>query len=88
MHESCRKRHNYLGMWLDYLVPGKLWISMEEYLRGVHDDLPEEITEFTETPAATNLFTIRKKTEQEPHNKTRVHAFHYAVAHLPFTSIH
>ena len=60
---------------------------MEEYLKGVHNDFPEEITEFTETPAATNLFTIRDKTEQETHKKTRVQAFHYAVAHLPFTSI-
>ena len=52
-------------MWLDYLVPGEVWISIEEYLRGLLDDFPEEITEFPETLTATNLFTMRDKTKRE-----------------------
>ena len=36
---------------------------MEEYLRGVLDDLPKEIIEIPEMPAATNLFTVRDKNE-------------------------
>ena len=31
--------------WLDYSIPGEVRISMEEYLRGVLDEFPEEITE-------------------------------------------
>ena len=33
MHGSCGKRHDYLGMWIDYSIPGEVQISMEEYLR-------------------------------------------------------
>ena len=59
MHGSRGKRHNYPGMWLDYSIPEEVRISMEEYLRGVINDFPEEITETPETPAAENLFNIR-----------------------------
>ena len=45
MHGSQGKRHYYLGIWLDYSIPGEVRISMEEYLRGLLDDFPEEITE-------------------------------------------
>ena len=45
MHGSRGKRHDYLGMWLDYSMIGEVRISLEEYLRGVLDDFPEEITE-------------------------------------------
>ena len=59
MHGSRGKRHDCLGMWIDYSIPGEVRISMEEYLRGVIDDFPEEIIEAPETPAAANLFNIR-----------------------------
>ena len=29
MHGSSGKRHDYLGMWLDYSTPGEVRISME-----------------------------------------------------------
>ena len=43
MHGSRGKRHGYLGIWLDYSIPGEVRISMEEYMRGVINDFPEEI---------------------------------------------
>ena len=58
MHGSRGKRRDYLGMWLDYSIPGEVRISMEEYLRGLFDDFPEEITETPETPATSNLFNV------------------------------
>ena len=39
MHESRGERHYYLGMWLYYSIPGEVRISMEEYRRGVLNDL-------------------------------------------------
>ena len=87
MHGSCGKRHNYLGMWLDYSIPGEVRISMEEYLRGVIDDFPEEITETPETPAASKVSNARDDNEQELLRKTRDQAFHHAVAQLLFTVI-
>ena len=62
MHGSRGKRHDYLVMWIEYSIPGEVRISMEEYLRGVLDDFPEEITETPETPAASNLFNDRGDT--------------------------
>ena len=56
---SRGKKHDYLGIWLDYSIPGEVRISVEEYLRVVIDDFPEEITDTLETPAAENLFNIR-----------------------------
>ena len=58
---------------------------MEEYLRGVLDDFPEEITETPETPAASNLFNVREYSERELLDETQAQAFHHAVAQLLFT---
>ena len=72
-------------MWIYYSIPGEVRIYMEEYLRGVIDEFPEEITETTETPAASNLFNVRDKNERSLLDKTRAQAFHHAVAQLLFT---
>ena len=74
-------------MWLDYSILGKVRISMEEYLRGVLDNIPEGITETPETPAASNLFTVRGDSERELLDDTRAQAFHHTVAQLLFTGI-
>ena len=65
MHKSRGERHDCLGMWLDYSIPGKVGISMEEYLRGVLNNFPEEKKETPETPAASNLFNVRDKNERD-----------------------
>ena len=70
-----------------YSILGEVCISMEEYLRGVLDDFPEEITETPETPAASNLFTVREDSKRELLDDTRARSFHYAVAQLLFTGI-
>ena len=87
MHGSRGKRHDYLGMWLDYSIPGEVIIFMEEYLTGVLDNLPEEITETPETTAASNLLNVRDDKEKELLDETRDHSFHHAVAQLLFTGI-
>ena len=71
MHGSRGKKHDYLGMCLDYSILGEVRISMEEYLRGLLNDFPEEIKETPETPAASNIFNVRYDNEQELLNKTR-----------------
>ena len=38
---------------------------MEEYLRRVIDNFPEEIIETIETPAAVKLFNVRDDNEKE-----------------------
>ena len=87
MHGSRRKRNDYLGMSLDYSITGEVRISMEEYLRGVLNDLPEKIIETPETPTTSNLFNFREDSERELLDKTRAHAFHHTVAQLLLTRI-
>ena len=80
MHRLRWKGHNYLVMWLYYLVPREVLIYIEDYLRGVLDYFLEEVTELPETPEATNLFNIREGNKCEPLNKKRAQSFHHAVA--------
>ena len=87
IYGSRGKRHDYLGMWLDYSIPGEVRISMEDYLRRVLDNFPEDITETPETPAASNLFTVREDSKRELLDETRAQAFHHSVAQLLFTGI-
>ena len=87
IHGSSGKSNDYLVMWLDYLVPGEVQILTEDYMRGVLDIYPEEITESPETPAATNLFVIREENERGKLDETRAQAFHHATAQLLFTGI-
>ena len=54
---------------------------------GVLDDLPEEITETPETPAASNLFNVREDSELDLLDETRAQSFHHIVAQLLFTRI-
>ena len=60
---------------------------MEEYLRGLLDDFPEEITETPETPAASKIFNVRDNKEQELLNVTHAQAFHHTVTQLLLTGI-
>ena len=87
MHRSREKRHDYLVICLDCSILGEVRIYMEDYLRGVVDDFPEEITETPETPAASKKFNVRDDNERELLNKTRAKLFHHAVAKLLFTGI-
>ena len=60
---------------------------MEEYLRRVLDNFPEEITETPETPATAKLLNVRDRNERELLDKTLAQAFHHAVVQLLFTGI-
>ena len=40
MHRSWGKKHDYLGMWLDFSLKGKVKVSMEDYLKKVIDKFP------------------------------------------------
>ena len=41
--ESYEKKHEYLGMQMDYGVPGEVSISMEDYIRLVLQEAPEDM---------------------------------------------
>jgi hypothetical protein len=61
MRVSRGKKHDYLGMDLEYTIPGEVEVTMVKYLKGVIEDFPECITGRATTPAADRLFNVRAK---------------------------
>ena len=76
------KIHHYLGMTLDFSLPGKVQISMEEYIRNMLSELPEDMEGTATTPAAEHLFKIN----EAPMYLSDAEAmfFHHNVAKLLF----
>ena len=89
MHGSRGDRHDYIGMRLEFSKKGEVQVSMEDYLRGVIDDFPEEISKSAATPAAPCLFQTRD--EDDPKrvhlDEFRAQVFHHNVAQLLFGSV-
>ena len=62
-------------------------ISIEDYLSGVLNESPEEITETPETPTAENIFNVRDYRERELLDEAREQAFHHSVTQLLLTRV-
>ena len=52
------KVHKYLGMKIDYSSPGKVILSMINYIGKILDNIPEDMKEESATTAAHHLFDI------------------------------
>ncbi len=59
---SCGKKHKYLGMSLDYSVPGELKIDMKKYVQEIIESFPDQeiIKKQANTPASNHLFMVRE----------------------------
>jgi hypothetical protein len=86
MRVSRGKKHYYLGMDLDFSVPGEVSVTMIDYLKRVIQDFPEEITGRATSPAADHLFTIRSEKDSKTLEEKRAIAFHHYVAPLLFAT--
>jgi hypothetical protein len=79
------KRHNYLGMDMEFKDDGMLEVSMIAYLKDVIKQYPDEITgKAAATPAAEHLFAARDKKETRALKEERALAFHHTVVQLLF----
>lgn len=56
--ESYGKRHEYLGMMLNFSTPGEVEISMQEYIKLILHDAPEDMKGVAATPAGNHLFKV------------------------------
>ncbi len=79
-----KRKHNYLGVDMEFNDDGTLEASMITYLKNVISEFPEVIREKLATPAADHLFTIRDKKEAKPLDEGQALAFHHTVAQLLF----
>jgi hypothetical protein len=78
------KKHNYLGVDMEFNEDGTLDVSMINYLKNVINEFPETITGRAATPAHDKLFVIRDKEEARPLEEDQALAFHHTVAQLLF----
>ena len=52
------KKHDYLGMWLNYSLDGKVQVQMYDYIDNMLAALPEDMRGTVTSPAADHLFTV------------------------------
>jgi hypothetical protein len=57
------RKHDYLGVDMEFTPDGTLEVSMFKYLQGVLADFPEVIQGRAATPAASYLFDVRDEKE-------------------------
>lgn len=72
------KVHEYLGMTIDFSVPGKVKIIMIDYVKKMIKDLPEWMIGTAITPAASYLFEVNENCEKLP--KDLAELFHHLTA--------
>lgn len=83
---SWGRKHNYLGMQLQYIADASCIISMEKYTNEIIHNFPEVITGMAATPAAEHLFKVRNEADSRKLQEEQAAAFHRTVAQLLFLS--
>jgi len=55
------KIHEYLGMTIDFSVPGKVKFKMNDYVENLIEEAPDDMRGTASTPAANYLFNVNEK---------------------------
>ena len=79
---TCGKVHDYLGMMIDYSIPGKVIIHMDGYAKGILDEAPADIDGVVLTLVVEHLFDVNK--DAELLDPTQAELFHHLMAKLLF----
>ena len=74
-------KHDYLGMTLDYGIPGKVKIDMKEYVVSMVEEFPCKLAGQASTPANDNLFKVDRGSKLD---SLKSEAFHTFVAKALF----
>jgi hypothetical protein len=78
------RKHEYLGVEMEFNEDSTLDVSMFKYLQDVIDNFVEVIRGQAATPVAAHLFEVRDKKEARPLKEEQALAFHHTVAQLLF----
>ena len=81
--ETRGKVHEYLGMILDFTTPGKVMVSMKDFIERMPNELPTDMDGEAVTAAANHLFEVNE-TEPIKLNEEQSAMFHHNVAKLLF----
>ena len=76
--------HDYLGMTLDYSVPGKVIITMSDYIEGMLSEAPPSLLGESATPAAAHLFNTED--DGEPLDDDRAAIYYHHTMQLLYLS--
>ena len=76
------KKHDYLGMWLDFSLDGKVQIQMFDYIDNMLKDLPDDMCGTVNSPAADHLFAVSNVAKKLTREQSEM--FHHNVAKLLF----
>ena len=79
------KVHKYLRMTIDFSWPGKVILSMIDYIVKMLDDIPEDMMGESFTPAAHHLFDIAEYATKL--SQAGADIFHHFVAKLLYLSM-
>ena len=77
--------HDFLGITLDYLSPGKVIVDMKQYIDKVLSETPPDIKGVAQTPAGKHLFKVNPDYKQLDPPSAMM--FHHLVARLFFNQI-
>ena len=78
--------HDYLGMTLDFSVPGKLTINMMEYIKTMIAGMPEDMVGIAKTPAGPHFFKV-DESGSKPLSQEKTEVFHRIVMQLQYLSL-
>jgi len=81
------RKHDYLGVDMEFCEDGALEVSMFKYLKNAIEEFPEIIRGRAATPAHNKLFEIRDKVGAKKLNEEQALAFHHMVAQLLFMAM-
>ena len=76
------KKHNYLGILLDFSLDGKVQVQMFDYIDNMLGDLPEDMCGMVTSPGADHLFTMSNTGKKLTREQSEM--FHHNVAKLLF----
>ena len=77
------KVHDYLGMKINFEIPGKVQFIMEDYVRTVLEESPADMSGEAATPAANHLFEVNSHSPTLL-DKDKSDLFHHITAKLLF----
>jgi hypothetical protein len=83
LSKSRGKKHDYLGMILDYSVPGELMVNMVSYVKMVLNGVPADMRGKAVNPAASYLYKIN---QDNPHylDEETAEMFHSVTMQLMY----
>jgi hypothetical protein len=86
LNKSRGKVHDYLGMKLDFSCPGRVRITMEDYIRMLLHDAPKEMRGKATTPAAHHLFQVNNVNPVKMNKEKKAETFVHITMQLLYLS--